>query len=203
MQQKSLKKQDVQRLREAAEELHNQNVEYRRASNGEFLVWILVMLVLAFSIRTFIGEPILVDGDSMYPSLLDRERIIVQKLSYYVGEPQRGDVIVCKYPGRTSNFVKRIIGLPGDVIEVRENRVFINGEALNESAYWRDIMYDSMGPHTVKAGHVFVMGDNRNYSGDSRDRSVGDIAYEKIVGRAVCVMWPLNHIRGIHHVDYA
>lgn len=190
------------KLKEAAEDLHNQNAEYRRASNLDFFIWMLVVLVLAFSIRGFIGEPILVDGDSMYPSLLDRERIVVQKLSYYIAPPERGDVIVCKYPGRTSNFVKRVVGLPGDVIEVRESCVFINGQRLDESAYWRDIMYDTMAPHTVQQGHVFVMGDNRNYSGDSRDRSVGDIAYEKILGRAVCVMWPLNRVRTIHHVDY-
>lgn len=197
-----LHKRDINTLRQASEDLHNQDKEYRRATNVDFLIYVALMLVIAFSVRAFIGEPIRVDGDSMFPTLYSGERMIVEKLSFYKAPPQRGDIIVCYYPGYTVSCVKRVIGLPGDVIAVEDGHIILNGEVLEESEYWRDFMYDIMPPHTVQENHVFVMGDNRNYSGDSRDPRIGDIPYEKIVGKAVCVMWPLHHVRGIHHVDY-
>lgn len=197
-----LSRKDLNVLRQAAEDLHNQDRDYRKATNREFLIYILLVLVIAFSLRAFVGEPIRVDGDSMYATLLDNERMIVEKISYYVHEPERGDIIVCFYPGYTVSCVKRVIGLPGDTVAVRDGRVLLNGEFLDESEYWADYMYDTMEPHVVKQGHVFVMGDNRNYSGDSRDPRIGDIPYEKIVGKSVCVMWPLNRLRIIRHVEY-
>lgn len=189
-------------LRRAAEELHNQDPGYRRAANLDFLKYVVLVALLVFALRAFIGEPVRVLGDSMYPTLEDQERMIVDKVSYYVEAPQRGDIIVCYYPGYTESCVKRVIGLPGDTIAIRGGQFLLNGKLLEESAYWQEYMYDYMEPHTVKSGHVFVVGDNRNYSGDSRDPRIGDIPYDQIVGRAVCVLWPPKQLRGIHRVEY-
>lgn len=194
---------DREALRQAAEELHMQDRDYKRSANISFFLYILVVVLIALGIRAFIGEPIRVEGDSMFPTLLNNERMIVEKLSYYVQPPQRGDIVVCFYPGYTVSCVKRVVGLPGDRISIRGGVVYINGQQLDEGAYWKDIIYSDMGERTVQPGHVFVMGDNRNYSGDSRNAEVGDIPYEKVVGKTVCVMWPLDSIRVFSHVNYA
>ncbi|MDR1619254.1 MAG: signal peptidase I [Clostridiales bacterium] len=194
---------DISRLKQAAEDLHNQDRDYRRASNKDFFIYIVLVLVVAFALRAFVGEPILVQGDSMYPTLFDNERIIVEKLSYYAAPPQRGDIIVCFYPGYTVSCVKRIIGLPGDTVEITGGKVMVNGAALDETLYWGDQIFDEMRLHVVDRNTLFVMGDNRNYSSDSRDPRIGDIPYEKIVGKAVCVMWPFDRLRAIWHVNYS
>lgn len=198
-----LNKKDTGVLRQAAEELHSQDKEYRRFMNWDFFLYLLTVLLIAFAIRAFVAEPIVVDGESMHPTLLDHEYMLVEKLSYYVERPERGDIIVCYYPGFTVSCVKRVIGLPGDEIYVWDGEVYINGDPLDESAYWDDYVRGNMAPLTVPENTVFVMGDNRNVSGDSRDPSVGSIPYEKVVGRTVAVLWPLDEMRAVHHIKYA
>lgn len=197
-----LRGRDVAALQKAASELHYGDHEYTRATNGAFILYLITVLLIALSVRAFIGEPVLVDGYSMYPTLLDGERIIVEKLSYYAAPPARGDIVVCYYPGHTVSRVKRVIGLPGDVISVWDGAVYVNGEPLGESAYWNDYIFGSASPETVPEGTVFVMGDNRNHSTDSREYGVGPIPFEKILGRAFCVVWPLNNLREIPRIDY-
>ncbi len=203
MKQSRLRKSDAGKLRQAAAELHYQDIDCRRTDNINFALYILIVLTLALGLRTFIGEPVRVSGDSMFPTLINNERMVVEKLSYYAAPPQRGDVIVCFYPGYTVSCVKRVIGLPGDTISIEKGRVYLNGAPLDESAYWDHAIYDNMQPHIIQENSVFVMGDNRNYSGDSRDPRVGDIPYHKIVGRAICVLWPLDSIRSIEHILYS
>ena len=198
-----LNKKDTGVLRQAAEELHSQDKEYRRFMNWDFFLYLLTVLLIAFAIRAFVAEPIVVDGESMHPTLLDHEYMLVEKLSYYVERPERGDIIVCYYPGFTVSCVKRVIGLPGDEIYVWDGEVYINGDPLDESAYWDDYVRGNMAPLTVPENTVFVMGDNRNVSGDSRDPSVGPIPYEKVVGRTVAVLWPLDEMRAVRHIRYA
>lgn len=197
-----MKNHDISLLRQAAEELHNHDKSYKRAINFDLLVYIVVLVVAVLSIRMFIGEPVRVQGDSMYPTLFDRERLIIEKVTYYFKEPERGDIIICFYPGYTESCVKRVIGLPGDIIEIKDNVLYINGDPLDESEYWDDIMYQDVEPHLVSMDSVYVIGDNRNYSGDSRSPGIGDIPYNKIVGKAVCVMWPIDSWRIVEHVDY-
>ncbi len=197
-----LRGRDVAALQKAASELHYGDREYTRATNVAFILYLITVLLIALSVRAFIGEPVLVDGYSMYPTLLDGERIIVEKLSYYAAPPARGDIVVCYYPGHTVSRVKRVIGLPGDVISVWDGAVYVNGEQLDESAYWNDYIFGSASPGTVPEGTVFVMGDNRNHSTDSREYGVGPIPFEKILGRAFCVVWPLSELREIPRIDY-
>jgi signal peptidase I len=203
MKANTLSNKEVSTLRQAAEELHNQEAEYRRVMNWDFLIYLLSVLLVAFSIRAFIAEPIVVDGESMFPTLLDHEYMLVEKLSYYVERPERGDIVVCYYPGFTISCVKRVIGLPGDEIYVWDGEVYINGEPLDESEYWNDYVRGNMSPQVVPENTVFVMGDNRNVSGDSREESVGPIPYEKVVGKTVAVLWPIDEIRSIDHINYS
>lgn len=149
----------------------------------DFAMSLALLIVLALGIRAFIAEPIRVDGDSMYPTLVHGEHMLVEKISYWFSEPARGDIIICYYPGYTESCVKRVIALGGETIAVRDGAVYINGAPLDESAYWNGTMPADYGPVTVPDGEVFVMGDNRGESKDSRNPAVGPIPRHKIVGR--------------------
>lgn len=151
--------------------------------------------ILAAIIIIFVAQSHLVDGQSMENTLFDRERLMVDKLSYRFIEPKRGEIIVFKYPKNPkSRFVKRVIGIPGDVIEIRDRVVYVNGVPLDEP-YIKAPTYYNMSPVKVLPNHVFVMGDNRNNSLDSRFADVGQIPYELIVGRALFSYWPPKAIK--------
>jgi signal peptidase I len=161
----------------------------------EWIKSLLVALVLAFLIRQFLFAIFMVDGQSMVPTLQDRERLIVNKLVYHLHSPQYNDILVFKYPGDTSkDFIKRVIGLPGDKIEVHDYKIFRNGKELSEPFIAEPTAPNNQ-VYTVPPGTIFVMGDNRNYSKDSRDPSVGYVPDANIVGRAELVWWPLQNIR--------
>ena len=189
-------------LRQAAEELHAKDAHYRRAMNADFVIYLLIVVLFALSVRLFIGEPVLVQGDSMYPTLHNGERIVVEKLTYYIQPPARGDIVVCFYPGHAISRVKRIIGLPGERVAILNGAVYINGEQLDERAYWNDYIYGDMEERQIPEGTVFVIGDNRNHSTDSRETSVGFIPYEQLLGRAALVFWPPENARAVRHVSY-
>ena len=102
----------------------------------EIISWILTLgsaVIIALCIRGFVFEPVIVDGNSMLDTLHDRELMFVTKYDYILGEPESGDVIICNYPQSTKNYVKRLVGMPGDTIEIQKNTVYINGEALPET----------------------------------------------------------------------
>ncbi len=187
-------------LRQAAEELHAKDAHYRRTMNADFVIYLLIVVLFALSIRLFVGEPVLIEGNSMYPTLHNGERIVLEKLTYYRQEPARGDIVVCFYPGHAVSRVKRIVGLPGERVAIRNGAVYIDGGQLDERAYWNDEVIGDMEERLVPEGSVFVMGDNRNHSTDSREVSVGFIPYEKILGRAVLVFWPPDAARTVRHI---
>lgn len=173
----------------------------------EILSWILtiaVAVVAALIIRTFLFEPVRVDGSSMCDTLQNGEVMLVTKPEYLLGDPQFGDVVICHYPGRgNTNFVKRVMGVPGDVIEVRRNVVYRNGEALDEP-YLTESRNDdgfSMAPFTLNEDEYFVMGDNRDNSHDCRNYygygSPAALTRDMIIGHVRCVVFPFNVIRGI------
>lgn len=174
----------------------------------ECFFYAATVLLVALTVRRFMFEPTIVDGESMQTTLMDGERIFIDKFSYCVTEPGRGDVVIVHYPGRSEHFVKRIVALEGETIEIRNGYVYIDGERLDESAYASDEWYGRIrllinspqshdGVYTVPQGHVFVMGDNRNWSKDSRSREVGAIPVTEILGRARFVFWPLEGLRSI------
>jgi signal peptidase I len=161
----------------------------------DWVVSILIAVVLALFIRYFIVELYLVEGPSMRPTLVNGERLVVNKFIYYFKTPQRGEIIVFRYPRDPSrDFIKRVIGVPGDMIEVRDGRVFRNGELLEEP-YILEVTRGGMPASKVPEGHLFMMGDNRNNSEDSRSRAVGFVPYEMVKGKAVMVFWPLGQTK--------
>lgn len=160
----------------------------------EYVQAFAIAIVLAAFIITFIAQSFVVEGSSMEPSLHNRERLLVNKLVYRFKEPQRGDVVVFRYPANPKRkFIKRIIGVPGDVVEVRDGHVILNGQVLEED-YTMDLTFGTFGPEVVPPGHYFVLGDNRNNSDDSRFPDVGFVPRANIVGKAFVTWWPPGEI---------
>lgn len=163
----------------------------------DWIISILIAVVLAFFIRYFIVELYMVEGPSMRPTLVNSERLVVNKFIYRFKAPERGDIIVFRYPRDPSrDFIKRVIGIPGDTIEIKDGRVFVNGQLLNET-YILEKTRGSYSLATVPEGHIFVMGDNRNNSEDSRFKDVGFVSHDLVKGKAVMIFWPLDHIKSL------
>ena len=163
----------------------------------EWIKSILVAVVLALVIRAFLVEVFLVKGESMLPTLHDKERLIVSKVQYYYREPQYGEIVVFKHSDQR-DFIKRVIGVAGDEVRVDVDGVYVNGEKLNEP-YVLETARDLYGPVVVPEGTIFAMGDNRNNSMDSRSPSVGFVSLERLKGKAMFVFWPLDSIRLMTH----
>ena len=161
----------------------------------DWVVSIAIAVVLAFFIRYFIVELYLVDGPSMRPTLQSAERLVVNKFIYRFRAPERGEILVFRYPRDPSrDFIKRVIAIPGDTIEIRDGRVYVNAALLNEPY----ILSKTRGNYplaTVPEGHIFVMGDNRNNSEDSRFADVGFVPFDLIKGKAMLVFWPVSQFK--------
>ncbi|SRR5579884_4530492 len=157
-------------------------------------------VILAIIVILFVYQPVKVEGTSMMPSLVDQERIFINKFVYRFGlaDIGRGDTVVFWFPQDTSkSYIKRVIGIPGDTVEVRNGTVYVNGHALNEP-YVPEIYRDhaSMPPRTVEPDHYFVLGDHRSSSNDSRTWWTVPRSY--IYGKAVFVYWPLQRLGVLH-----
>ncbi len=159
----------------------------------ETIDWIkslLAAVIIALLIRHFVIEIFLVEGQSMYPTLSHSERLVVNKFLYRFDEPDRDDIVVFSYSDE-KDFIKRIVGLPGEKIKINEGMVYLDGEPLEEE-YTSGSKNDEFGPDKVPEGHYFVLGDNRDNSMDSRSASVGYISEEQIKGKAFFVFWPFD-----------
>jgi signal peptidase I len=164
----------------------------------DWLVVVGVALLVALVIRTFVLAHFVVDGTSMVSTLHDGDRVFVNKLSYRLGDPGRGDVVVLhEFDGRGSrDLIKRVIGLPGEEIEMRSCQVLIDGRLLEEPYLDPEVVQPGncggdFAEVTVEDDHVFVMGDNRGGSQDSRD--LGTIHEDDLEGRAFVVFWPRSN----------
>lgn len=196
----------------------------KKSTKREIAEWILTFVaafLIALPIRAFAFELVRVDGESMDYTLADGEIMFVSKLDYSSvwftfpwqdkrskeqapritagGNPERFDVVICRYPGRgDTNFVKRVVGLPGDTVEIREGYLYINDEIYDEpyiaDEYRTGKLY-SFGPYTVPDDHYFVLGDHRNNSNDSR--SQGALSRDMIMGHVRTVLFPFGSLRGI------
>ncbi len=167
------------------------------------LVWskeIIIALVLVWLILTFVAQNSTVYGSSMAPTLENGEMLLMNKFIYRFTEPQRGDIIVFTYEDPIQGeeyLIKRVIGLPGDTIEIMDGMVYINGTAYDESKYLEmstDIKGDVEYPFLVPENSYFVLGDNRANSKDSRFSEVGAVPKEQIVGKASIRFWPFDKI---------
>jgi signal peptidase I len=184
---------------------------------------LIMALLLAILIKTFLFQAFFIPTGSMESTLLPGDRVLVNKIPYYFGEPGRGDIIVFENPngstgpdrsviggffhwlgeglgisgqcdpdrpesGCETDYIKRVIGLPGDTVEGVKGRVYVNGEPLDEP-YLNGVRTTQFQPHTVPEGFLFVMGDNRGNSLDSRF-SLGDVPIDNVIGEAFVIMWP-------------
>lgn len=155
----------------------------------EMLGTIVPALVIAIVIHLFLAQATRVEGYSMEPTLYGHQRLIIEKLSYRFTQPERGDIVVIKVDGFDELLIKRVIGLPGETLEIRNGVVFIDGRALDEP-YVNGMPRGDYPPTKIPDGYIFVMGDNRNNSNDSR--SFGPIPVDHIVGHAWMRYWPLH-----------
>ena len=159
----------------------------------EYVVLILVAFCIATVVKIFILDSRIVPTTSMYPTVFANDRVLVNKFIYRFSDVERQDIIVFTPNdsiAEKKDLLKRVIGLPGDRVKIENGQVYINGAVLDESAYDQDIPRYTFGEVTVPEGCLFVMGDNRNHSTDSRDIQLGPIDTDYILGRAVLALWP-------------
>lgn len=177
--------------------------ESRSKTAGATISWLrdlCVSVVIAIIVILFLYQPVRVEGTSMMPSLVNQERIFINKYAYRFGltDIARGDMVVFWFPGDpTKSYIKRVIGVPGDMVEVNDGTVLVNGKALAESYVpqeYRD--HVSMPRRVVPPEQYFVLGDNRSSSNDSR--SWGMVPRSYVYGEAVFVYWPLDRIGMLH-----
>ena len=173
--------------------------ETKKSLKREIFEWIMVFVVaaaMAFVVRTFIFEPVRVDGSSMLNTLTDSEFMIATKFDYLFGDPERFDIVICNYPNTSDGMyrVKRVIGMPGETMELRAGELYIDGEHIEQNF---DMTPNEtyFGPYTVPEGHYFVLGDNRNNSKDSRSAMVGPLSRDEIKGHVRAVVFPFGSMR--------
>ncbi|MFC4103636.1 signal peptidase I [Paenibacillus xanthanilyticus] len=197
---------------------HNTNPERSKGSKArnEIAEWVKALAIaalLVLVIRWFLFAPFIVEGQSMEPNFYTGERLIVNKIIYDIRAPKHGEVIVFEVPDQGRDFIKRVIGVPGDKIKYEGDDLYINGEKVDEPYLAEAIaaakasgeLYntregfpnDTVTEDTVPEGTVLAFGDNRSNSQDSR--MIGFVQYERIVGRADFIFWPLDKLQFVKH----
>ena len=168
-------------------------------SLGGTLLYLLVIVLLTWVIVTFVGQRTKVDGHSMEPTLSDGDNLIVDKLSYRFRDPERYDIIIFPGPeefGQHPYYIKRIIGMPGETVQIKDGKVYINDKELKSDVYGITDYIDYPGiaeePITLGDDEYFCLGDNRPVSQDSRYEEVGPVKRSIIVGKVWIRIWPLN-----------
>lgn len=175
---------------------------YYRYEIITFLIMMAAVYLVCTGVVRYVGQKTLVDGSSMSPALEDGDVLIVDKLSYHFREPERFDVVVFRYLYKeNSYYIKRIIGLPGETVQIKDGQIYIDGRLLEEDFGNADMINPGRAnqPITLGADEYFVLGDNRNISSDSRDPSVANVEMEQIVGRAFVCVSPWEHIGFLKH----
>lgn len=173
-----------------------------RKSIVENLIYLVVIFGSVFLINTFVMLRTEVFGPSMYPTLENGENLIVDKLTYQFQEPKRFDIVVFRYLyTKNRYYIKRIIGLPGETVQITDSVIYINGEPLEENYGYEAIKNAKRAAEPILLGEneYFVMGDNRNMSSDSRDTDVANVNRSQIIGRTFLRIWPLNRFGIIPH----
>ena len=174
--------------------------KHKRSGLAEWIIVVVVAISSALLVRAYVLQQFAVEGTSMLTTLHPSDRVLVNKLSYHLHDPRRGDVVVLKRiesNAQERDLIKRVVALPGETIEYRDCQLFIDSVLVNEPYLDPQIVAPNrcgadQPAVEVQPKHVFVMGDNRGGSLDSRDGSVGQIAYSNLIGRAFVVMWPFG-----------
>ncbi len=197
---------DIPTIQQIEQENTCENVPERSSAMRGWVKWlresletILPAILIAILINLLLAQPTRVHGLSMEPSLHTDQRLVVEKISYRLHGPRRGDIVVFSMPDQSSELlIKRVIGLPGETVEIQSGRVYINGTPLDEP-YLDQETRGRFGPTIVPPLRVFVLGDNRNFSNDSR--AFGVVPIQDILGRAWLSYWPLRDV-GILDLSY-
>ncbi|WP_110930377.1 signal peptidase I [Paenibacillus bouchesdurhonensis] len=187
------------RTAEEAEQQHIQNKWVREL--WDFCKTAGIAFIIMLLLNMFVFNLSMVKGESMQPTLEERERLFVDKIVYYFASPRSGEIVVLKDPStgpdKKHYLVKRVVATPGDTIEVRDHVLYVNGQALNEP--YTDVQIEDRDFAEIRLGdnEYFVMGDNRHYGRSKDSRSFGSVQKKDIVGRAEFVFWPITKIRGL------
>lgn len=165
-----------------------------KSAMREWLETVIIALVVALLIRAFVVQVYLVEGESMEPTLHTSERLLVNKFVYRFRSPAPGEIVVLQDPGQPRReLIKRVVAVAGETVEVKKGVVYINGKALQEPyKNTTHTQYADVPPVTVLPGNIFVMGDNRGRSLDSR--MIGPIPLSRVEGKAFFMFWPLNRL---------
>ncbi len=187
----------------------------KKTVGQEIMSWVVTLLaavVIASLVRMYIFEPIRVDGRSMSNTLADGEIVFCSKIDYWTGDPQRGDIVICRYPNRNevlfnigasievtehTLFVKRVVAVPGDIIEMVNGVLFVNGRQVENPELMGSAATTDYPRTLLGTDEYFVMGDNRGNSHDSRSSDVGPISRSAIMGKVKFVLYPFNKIRSV------
>lgn len=168
-----------------------------------WIIYILIIVGLTYLIITYVGQRTRVSGSSMETTLSDGDNLIVDKISYRFTDPKRYDIIVFPYKYEENTYyIKRIIGMPGETVQVIDGYVYIDGEQLTSDIYGAEVMKSgdmANDPITLGEDEYFVLGDNRNHSADSRDPSVGVLKRKDLMGRAWVRIYPFDKMGVIKH----
>lgn len=211
---------DETRLEQPDRKPPKQKPKKKRSFWAELPGLLLTALVIAVLIKTFLVQPFWIPSESMLDTIHVDDRVMVNKLAYQFGEPERGDVVVFRDPAEPEvvesipeavirsvleavgirtrgrdDLIKRVVGLPGETITVSGNQVQVNGVPIHEPYLDDDVVMPDAGPFEVGRDEVFVMGDNRQFSFDSR--RFGTIPFEDLVGRAFVIIWPVSNLTGL------
>ena len=163
----------------------------KKSTLREMIEVIVTALVFAMLIKTFIVGNFWIPSESMVPTIEVNDKVIVTNFTYWFAEPQRGDVIVFKYPFDTKrDYIKRCIGLPGETIEFKNSQLYVNGQLVEEPYLPEGLVFQDYGPVEVPEGEYFMCGDNRNNSSDSR--VWGFLEKKYIIGKAQVIYWPFD-----------
>ncbi|HIR28665.1 MAG TPA: signal peptidase I [Candidatus Choladousia intestinigallinarum] len=172
----------------------------KRSIVREVISWIFYLAAVflaAYLMVNYVAERTRVQGESMYDTLSDGDNLIVDKISYRFTSPKRYDIIVFPFQYQEDTYyIKRIIGLPGETVQIYDGDIYINGSRLEEDYGYEKIRNSGLAsePITLGEDEYFVLGDNRNNSSDSREPSVGNVTRDQIIGRAIFRIWPLNRL---------
>jgi signal peptidase I len=155
---------------------------------------VIIAFIAALLIINFVFEIVKVEGKSMEPTLYDGYRLIIEKVTYNFSDPEIGDILVIKYPADTrEKFIKRVVAVGGDKVKIEDNKLYVNDKRIDE-AYIKEQKMEDFNEKIVPKDTVFILGDNRNYSKDSRASDVGFVNLKLVVGRAVFIIHPFNNI---------
>ncbi|WP_371860563.1 signal peptidase I [Paenibacillus chibensis] len=175
-----------------------------RSLSSEVWDWvktIVIAFVIMMLLNLFVFNLSMVKGQSMQPTLYEKERLFIDKIVYDFKAPSRGEIVVLHDPSdgpdKKEYLVKRVIGIPGDMIEVKDHKLYVNGQLKVEPYTEVEIQDPDFGPLKLDEDHYFVMGDNRHEGASKDSRSFGSVSAKAIVGRAEFIFWPISQIRGL------